>query len=198
MTEAGRERIFDPVVTTNPVGQGTGLGLASTYGIVTAHGGAVRVESALGQGTLFELILPMSAAAPQLLDAPPEPEPPRPGSARLLIVEDNEDLRELVGDVLSLAGYDVYRAQDGAQALTLLAAHRFHLLITDVVMPGLNGVELVRTATAADPALKTITMSGYAWSELVQARRLPTDAPFLRKPFQNAELLRLVGEVLGA
>ena len=99
--------------------------------------------------------------------------------------------------MLALAGYEVHRAQDSAQALTLLALHPFHLLITDVVMPGVNGVELVRTATAADPSLKTITMSGYAWSELVQARRLPPDAHFLRKPFQNAELLRLVGEVLG-
>lgn len=197
MSEQVRERIFDPFFTTKPVGQGTGLGLASTYGILTAHGGAVRVETALGQGTLFELLIPISATAPRPSEPLSEPEPSHPGTARLLIVEDNDDLRELVGDVLALAGYEVHRAQDSAQALTLLALHPFHLLITDVVMPGVNGVELVRTATAADPSLKTITMSGYAWSELVQARRLPPDAHFLRKPFQNAELLRLVGEVLG-
>ena len=196
MSEEVRERIFDPFFTTKPVGKGTGLGLASTYGILTAHGGAVRVETALGRGTMFELLVPVSAAAPRETEALVELEPARPGSARLLIVEDNDDLRELVGDVLCLAGYDVYRAQDSAQALTLLAERTFHLLITDVVMPGVNGVELVRAATAQNPALKAITMSGYAWSELVQARRLPPDAHFLRKPFQNAELLRLVGEVL--
>ncbi|MEY3211965.1 MAG: hypothetical protein RIT28_2446, partial [Pseudomonadota bacterium] len=197
MSEEVRERIFDPFFTTKPVGQGTGLGLASTYGILTAHGGAVRVETALGKGTTFELLVPVSAATPRCLEPQAEPEPPHKGSARLLIVEDNDDLRELVGDVLTLAGYEVHRAQDSAQALKLLTEHSFHLLITDVVMPGLNGVELVRAATADNPALKTITMSGYAWSELVQARRLPPDAHFLRKPFQNAELLRVVGEVLG-
>ena len=197
MSEEIREHIFDPFFTTKPVGKGTGLGLASTYGILTAHGGAVRVETALGRGTMFELLIPVSDAAPRVPEASVELAPTPPGSARLLIVEDNDDLRELVGDVLTLAGYDVYRAQDSAQALTLLAERPFHLLITDVVMPGVNGVELVRTATAQNPALKAITMSGYAWSELVQARRLPPDAHFLRKPFQNAELLRLVGEVLG-
>ncbi len=196
MSEEVRERIFDPFFTTKPVGQGTGLGLASTYGILTAHGGAVRVETALGKGTTFELLVPVSAAAPRSLEPQAEPEPPHRGSARLLIVEDNEDLRELVGDVLALAGYEVHRAQDSAEALKLLAAHSFHLLITDVVMPGVNGVELVQAAMKVNPALKTITMSGYAWSELVQARRLPPDAHFLRKPFQNAELLRVVGEVL--
>ena len=155
------------------------------------------METALGRGTMFELLIPVSDAAPRVPEASVELAPTPPGSARLLIVEDNDDLRELVGDVLALAGYEVHRAQDSAQALTLLALHPFHLLITDVVMPGVNGVELVRTATARNPSLKAITMSGYAWSELVQARRLPPDAHFLRKPFQNAELLRLVGEVLG-
>lgn len=196
MSDAVRERIFDPFFTTKPVGQGTGLGLPSTYGIVTAHGGAVCVETVLGQGTLFELLIPVSVGAPRAPEPVFEPEPTRPRAERLLIVEDNDDLRELVGDVLSLAGYEVHRAHDSAEALTLLAQHDVHLLITDVVMPGVNGVELVRTATARKPDLKTITMSGYAWSELVQARRLPPDAHFLRKPFQNAELLRLVGEVL--
>ncbi|MCK6523506.1 PAS domain S-box protein [Myxococcota bacterium] len=198
MSDEVRERIFDPFFTTKPMGQGTGLGLPSTYGIITAHGGAVTVDTTLGLGSAFELLLPVSAAVPELAPPVADPEPDRPHNERLLIVEDNDDLRELVGDVLSLAGYEVHLAQDSVRALTLLAEHRFHLLITDVVMPGGNGVELVRIATADDPSLKTITMSGYAWTELVQAKRLPPDAHFLRKPFQNAELLRLVSEVLAA
>ncbi|MCK6522456.1 PAS domain-containing protein [Myxococcota bacterium] len=190
------ERLFEPFFTTKEVGRGTGLGLPSSYGILSQHQGALRVSSTPGVGSRFEALWPA---------AEDQTQPHResqitlslPGrGARVMVVEDNADLCELISEVLTLSGYEVRALQRGDEALRALRSEPVELLLTDVVMPGTNGVELVREISKTRPDLRTLTMSGYAWSELVSARRLSPDARFLRKPFTNDELLRAVSEAL--
>ena len=189
-------RLFEPFFTTKDVGRGTGLGLPSCYGILSQHNGALRVTSTPGQGSRFEALWP----------ATPDQSQPRresqiavslPGrGARVMVVEDNADLCALISEVLTLSGYEVHALGRGDEALAALQTEAVELLLTDVVMPGVNGVELVRQISQTRPELRTLTMSGYAWTELVSARHLSPDARFLRKPFTNDELLRAVSDAL--
>ena len=198
--ELTRDRIFDPFFTTKAPGAGTGLGLSSCYGIVTAHGGTIRLQSSPGQGASFEVLLPTTPQDLGVMKAPVEPAP-APARARseasLLLVEDNPDLRELGVMILGLHGYSVTVAQDAESAMHILTRRRFDLLITDVIMPGRSGVELAEIAVALWPGLPVLFVSGYAWEELVRTRRLSRDAPFLRKPYRNEELLKMVSAALG-
>jgi PAS domain S-box-containing protein len=198
--EVTRDRIFDPFFTTKAPGAGTGLGLSSCYGIVTAHGGTIRLRSAPGQGASFEVLLPTTPQGTSADPARVEPvlAPARaPAEASLLLVEDNPDLRELSVMILNLHGYDVTSAQDAEEAMLLLPRRRFDLLVTDVIMPGRSGVELAEIAVALWPGMPVLFVSGYAWEELVRTRRLSRDAPFLRKPYRNEELLKMVATALG-
>ncbi|MBK7760367.1 MAG: PAS domain S-box protein [Deltaproteobacteria bacterium] len=189
-------RLFEPFFTTKDVGRGTGLGLPSCYGILSQHNGALRVTSTPGQGSRFEALWPAAEDQGQ----------PRRESqialslagrgARVMVVEDNADLCELISEVLTQSGYEVHALGRGDEALAALQTEAVELLLTDVVMPGTNGVELVRQIAKTRPALRTLTMSGYAWAELVSARHLSPDARFLRKPFTNEELLRAVSDAL--
>ncbi|MBI4877675.1 MAG: PAS domain S-box protein [Acidobacteria bacterium] len=194
-----REHIFEPFFTTKETGKGTGLGLATVYGIVRQNGGWIAVRSEPGKGTTFRIYLPRAEAGPAKPDAAPPPMELH-GSETILVVEDQADVRRLATRVLEAHGYTTLQAGSGAEALQLVRDHAgpIHLLLTDVVMPGMNGRELAGELTPRRPEMKVLLMSGY--SESVVARRGVLDPGFtlLAKPFTSDELASAVRRVLGA
>jgi two-component system, cell cycle sensor histidine kinase and response regulator CckA len=187
--------IFEPFFTTKEPGRGTGLGLATVYGIVAEAGGEVSASSEPGAGSVFRISLPRVAETP----APQGPEATRPderqGTETVLVAEDEETIRRLVTQVLSRSGYTVHVAASGDEALALLERERsVDLLLTDVVMPGMSGPDLARAATATNPALRVLYTSGYA-SEPDEAFEDP-DVEFIGKPFSPQALVAKVREVL--
>ena len=190
-----REHIFTPFFTTRPVGEGTGLGLATVYGIVTAAGGSIEVESEPGRGARFRVSFPLTIdEAP--VTPPPTPDPLVRGRGTVLLVEDEEAVRTLAGRVLKAAGYRVLVAANGSAALELADRHgaSIDLLLTDVVMPGSSGPQLARTLSEGRPDLLVVFMSGYA--DRAGGGDVALDAPFLAKPFTSAALVHLVGSLL--
>jgi two-component system cell cycle sensor histidine kinase/response regulator CckA len=193
MDAATRERLFEPFFTTKEAGKGTGLGLATVYGIVKQSGGHIWIYSEPGQGTTFRVYLPRiegELAAPRL-------EPPAPsagGGETVLVVEDQESLRQLLTRLLTIAGYRVLAAAHGAEALRVVAAHdgAVHLLLTDVVMPGMGGLELRERLRATHPELRVLFMSGYTEEAVARHGVLDPARDFLGKPFTAAELARRV------
>jgi PAS domain S-box-containing protein len=195
------QKIFEPFFTTKPPGQGTGLGLASIYGYMQQSGGSLAVVSAPGEGATFDIYLPLTAppvaeAAPPLTFAPTAPVR---GAERVLIVEDEPMVRALVSHVLAGQGYDVRTASNGDEALAL-AEHEggtVDLLISDVVMPGLNGVELARRLRARWPGLQVLMMTGYSDTKLLEPGGGVADAShLLAKPFTPQDLLVRVRHLL--
>jgi signal transduction histidine kinase/ActR/RegA family two-component response regulator len=198
MDEAIAERIFEPFFTTKQPGQGTGLGLATVYGIVTQSGGAVQVASKLGEGSTFVVLLP-EAVANDEVEPPPSPEEPDEGPlARILVVEDEEVVRNLVRVALERRGHEVTVANDGLEALRLFEdpTREFDLLLTDVVMPQLNGAELAERVAQLRPELRVVFMSGYTRGTIPERRLLEAGRTFLQKPFTVAELLQTVARML--
>jgi two-component system, cell cycle sensor histidine kinase and response regulator CckA len=187
--------VFEPFFTTKSKDEGTGLGLATVYGIVAQSGGDVLVSSAPDAGSIFRVLLPLSEGA---VTAPAEPveEPAAPGAETILLVEDEEMIRRIVRDVLTRSGYTVYDAPAGAPALELLRSHdgEIDLLLTDVVMPGMSGPALARIATDERPSLRVLFTSGYTNEpeQIVGA----LDSAFLGKPFSPQALVAKVREVL--
>jgi PAS domain S-box-containing protein len=198
MDEATVSRIFEPFFTTKELGKGTGLGLASVYGIVKQSGGHIWVESAVARGTRFTVCLPEVPAHPEVTErqaALPSPA----GEGHVLVVEDQREVRNLACRILSAAGYSVTPAADGNEALRLAESGdlAIDLLLTDIVMPGMAGTELALRMRAGRPGLKVLFMSGY--SEEGAADGLTgTGNPHLQKPFSPAQLTAKVLEVLGA
>ena len=191
-------RIFEPFFTTKGPGKGTGLGLATVYGIVQQHGGFVAVESAPGLGTTFKIHLPQMQAALQPATAHSTvPVTPR-GSGTVLVVEDEYELRILATQILREHGYTVLAAADGEAALRMAAEHPgpLHLLLTDVVMPYLNGWELAQRLTAARPETKVLYMTGY--TDIAAVHDTASGAAVLEKPFTPAVLVRKVHELVHA
>jgi PAS domain S-box-containing protein len=198
-----RERIFEPFFTTKARGQGTGLGLATVYGIVQQSGGGIEVASVPGNGTTFILYFPIADAggAP----APPASAPAvggrgagARGAGTILLAEDDDAVRAIARETLERAGYRVLAAQDGSRAIRLADAHAgpIDLLLTDVVMPGMNGRELARTLAARHPGLRVLFASGYTDNVLVDQNALAPGAALLDKPFTPAELAAKVRDVL--
>jgi PAS domain S-box-containing protein len=194
-------KIFDPFFTTKPVGQGTGLGLATVYGIVKQTGGFIDVKSDVGKGTTFQIYLPRHRAdADALVAAEPERAAFRDvtGQDTILLVEDEEAVRSFAARALKMRGYSVLEASGGEEALEIVksAKQPIHLLITDVVMPNMDGPTLVRNVKRIKPDMAVIFMSGYAEEAFRRNDENAADLHFLPKPFGLKQLAAKVKEVL--
>jgi len=209
MDAATLQRVFEPFFTTKPKGQGTGLGLATVYGIVNQAGGDVSIYSELGVGTRAHVLLPVSDEAPKLVAVPDEPArrndgavppPPERASATLLVVEDAGDLREITEMILTRNGYHVITAPNGRAALDVVRSHaaKIDLLVTDVVMPHMQGPELARRVAALHPEIRVLYMSGYAQPMLGESGILEEGILLLEKPFTEPSLLAKVEQALHA
>jgi CheY-like chemotaxis protein len=203
MDETTRSRVFEPFFTTKPKGQGTGLGLATVYGIVKQSGGFIWVYSEPGHGTAFKIYLPR---VDEDVEAAPGPVA-RPAAsrtalreARLLVVEDDPSVRALISEVLSDAGYSVITAATPAEALACVDSldDPLDLLVTDVIMPGMSGRALAARVAAAWPGTRALYVSGYAGEAVVRQGGLSREDHFLQKPFSEADLLHWVAESLRA
>ncbi|MBN2081756.1 response regulator [bacterium] len=193
-----RERIFEPFFTTKEKSRGTGLGLASVHGVVTQHGGHIWVYSEPGQGATFKLYFPLADTAVDVTRQPVAAKPETKAEAVIVVVEDNEMVRNLAVSVLTRRGYTVHSAQDGTSCLALLAKleGRLDLLLTDVVMPDMNGKELYSQVSARYPDVRVIYMSGYTDNVISHHGVLDPGVPFLQKPFSVTTLADKVNEVL--
>jgi PAS domain S-box-containing protein len=195
-----KSKIFDPFFTTKGIGQGTGLGLSTVYGIVKQGGGTIFVYTEPGKGTTFKVYFPRVAgtAEQQALAASPDETELPAGTESVLVVEDDELMRELTVRILQDAGYRVIEAKNAEAALEIVKAHEsgIDLLVTDVIMPGQSGVELLVQATLVYPNLRSLFMSGYTGDLIAQRGGLMPEAAFLEKPFTRRSLLRKVHSVL--
>jgi nitrogen-specific signal transduction histidine kinase len=199
MDETVRRQVFEPFFTTKEVGKGTGLGLSTVYGIVRQSGGWIDVSSEVGVGTSFEVYLPR-------VDACGVPErsgigvPIEGGVETILVVEDQQTVRAFVVAALRQCGYDVLEASDGNEAIAVAGRHpgRLHLLLTDVVMPGMNGKELSGRLKELRPDLKVLFISGYTADAIAHRGVLDRGVAFLQKPFSPEELARKVRDALAA
>jgi len=192
-----QSHIFEPFFTTKKQGKGTGLGLATVYGVVKQSGGFIYVYSEVGHGTTFKVYLPevtsdVEREAEKTVVAPPR------GSETILFVEDEESVRELVRDYLAGTGYHVLEAVDGVQALEVAAAHQgaIQILVTDVVMPRLSGRELASRMAAQRPNIKILFISGYTDDSIFRHGVLEGGVAYLQKPFNLKAIAQKIREVL--
>jgi CheY-like chemotaxis protein len=198
MDSETQERLFEPFFTTKEKGKGTGLGLATVYGIVKQSGGYIWAESAIGAGSVFHTLLPRVAppADPhivkQVLDF-------RCSGETILLVEDDPAVRRMATEVLLSTGYRVLAAPSGADALRIAAKHKekFDLLLTDVVMPGMTGPELARQFIAQFPLIRILYMSGYTDDAIEKHGVHGSTVRVLQKPFTHEALVQSVRETLG-
>jgi PAS domain S-box-containing protein len=192
-------RIFEPFFTTKEKGKGTGLGLSTVYGIIKQSGGYVFVQSELGRGTIFTIYFPRVDESSEVRGDIPVSLAAAGGSETVLLVEDEDSVRQLVRETLESRGYRVFEAANGQTALTFAAAHPdpIHLIITDVVMPGLNGHELIQQLLPARPGIKVLYLSGYAQDAFSTPPAAEAQKTFLQKPFTLQSLARKVREILG-
>jgi two-component system, cell cycle sensor histidine kinase and response regulator CckA len=191
MTDETVSRMFEPFYTTKFTGRG--LGLAAVSGIVRSHGGTISVDSRLGEGTTFTVVLPLSEAPTQIVVPPP---PPRAiGAGRLLVVDDEPTVLEVARRILERDGFEVVTASNGSEAVQRLqdGLGGLQAAIVDMTMPGLNGIETMRELRRAQPSLRVILSSGYTTETLPAAL---SDTRFIQKPYTAAELTALVREVL--
>jgi CheY-like chemotaxis protein len=200
MDQETLSHIFEPFFTTKEKGKGTGLGLSTVYGIVKQAGGYIMAYSEPGRGTTFKVYFPRVGGVPAA-------SPPRDlaagapgGRETVLLVEDEAALRELTSGLLEAAGYTVLEASDPEEALRLShnTQRQIHLLLTDVVMPGMDGHELARRLVSRWPDLKVLYMSGYTDDVIVHRGVLDRGTLLVQKPFARGALLRKVRETLGS
>jgi CheY-like chemotaxis protein len=198
MDAATQAHIFEPFFTTKEQGKGTGLGLATVYGVVKQSGGFIWVYSEVGKGTCFKIYLPrvdQPAEMPEALQ--PLAEIPR-GTETVLLSEDEQDVREVAREFLESGGYTVLEAPSGEEALQLSAKHqgKIALLITDMVMPGIRGQELAARLQRERNDLRVLYMSGYSEHSAADESQTENPVRMLTKPFSRGALLRTVRELL--
>jgi CheY-like chemotaxis protein len=197
MDEATKVRLFEPFFTTKPRGQGTGLGLATVYGIVVQCGGAIRVESELGRGSTFIVYLPREEASARAEDGAVDP-PVTTSVKTVLLVEDEQAVRELVRVILERAGHRVVEAATPETAIAQFdSIESVDLLLTDVVMPEMSGFDLFHTLAARRPSLRVLFISGYTDYAMFEPTIADKGAAFLEKPFSAEALIGKVRDVLG-
>lgn len=197
MCEEVRRRIFEPFFTTKEVGKGSGLGLSTVYGIVRQHAGHISAESAPGGGTTFTVLLPRAAEAPRTKATEPEA---TGGLERILLVEDEEAVRDLANQILSSHGYQVIKCASPSEAIAVAEREsgRIDLLLSDVIMPSMNGLELFDRLRQIQAGLPALFMSGYSDDVLAKSGAIDGGLPLLQKPFSVNALLAKVRECLDA
>ena len=199
MDAATQGRIFEPFFTTKDLGKGTGLGLATIYGIVMQSQGVIMVDSAPGQGSKFTIYFPKSEITAEDHEADQSSQAqPAIGSETILVVEDQDSVRGFLRNLLRLYGYEVLEASGGSEAIAICREHagKIHLLVTDVVMPGMSGRELVERVGAEHPAMKVLLISGYTDDPSIQSGGAQAGIAFLQKPFSPITLTQRIREVL--
>jgi nitrogen-specific signal transduction histidine kinase/ActR/RegA family two-component response regulator len=199
MDAATKSRIFEPFFTTKESGKGTGLGLATVYGVVRQSGGFIWVESSPGNGARFEIYLPRAVEKEEPDSYERTPGRTRRGSETILVVEDEDEVRSLASEFLGSAGYSVLTAKDGMEALEVSErlGGSIQLLLTDIVMPKMRGTELAQRLKVAFPRLRVVYMSGYLDQETCSGGMIEK-AIFLQKPFSRDSLVRRIGEAFEA
>jgi len=197
MDQQTQAHIFEPFFTTKAVGKGTGLGLATVYGIVKQSSGHIEVQSTLGRGSSFQIFLPAEAQAATALEPGNDAAEPAFAGETILVVEDAAALRDLVCQALSVSGCTVLSAPEAQEALRILSQQKgaIHLLITDVIMPGMNGPALAKQVRAMRPETKILYMTGYS-GEFVRSDMLIPGVSFIQKPFTPADLRRKIRKML--
>jgi len=193
-----RQHLFEPFFTTKHMSKGTGLGLSTVFGIVTQSGGHISVDSAPGHGSVFSVYLPhLAGPAKQESAAELRFEPPK-GSGAVLVVEDQEEVRKLTCMILRNLGYEVLEAADGMEALSVAERHGqpIRLLLSDVIMPGMNGRQLAAELAASQPQMKVMFMSGYTDRIMSENGVLDNTLTFLEKPFTPDRLVEMVQRML--
>jgi CheY-like chemotaxis protein len=189
MSPESIDHLFEPFFTTKEIGKGTGLGLASLYGAIKQNNGFINVYSEPDKGTTFKIYLPRDTTKRQ-----PEAKEPRPqierGSETILLVEDEPAILRMTGIILEKLGYNVLAASSPSEALRLAREHtgKIHLLLTDVIMPEMQGYELAQALLSLDPAMKCLFMSGYTAHSITRSDLLAKDIHFIQKPFSKADL----------
>jgi len=198
MNKEIQSRVFEPFFTTKEKGKGTGLGLSTVYGIVKQIGGYVLLQSEVGRGTTFRIYLPQVNDSEESTTAVKAGAEASRGSETILLVEDEESVRQLVRETLVARGYTVMEAQSGEEGLQVAQGHSgpLDVVITDVVMPGISGRELAKRLTDARPETRVLYLSGYAEDAIVHEGVLEPGTAFLQKPFTLQTLSRKVREVL--
>jgi CheY-like chemotaxis protein len=200
MDAATLTHIFEPFFTTKERGKGTGLGLATVYGVVKQSNGYIWVDSEPGKGASFQIYLPQHIGQPTVDEQNPDSQESLRGSETILLVEDAAPLRKLAQTFLEAGGFRVLSAESGEEALQVATRHKgaFDLLLTDVVMPGMNGRVLAEQLAPRQPGLKVLYMSGYTDSFIAGHGVLDPGTQLLHKPFTEEVLIRKVREVLDA
>jgi CheY-like chemotaxis protein len=197
MSREVSERAIEPFFTTKPTGQGTGLGLSQVYGFVKQSGGHFKIYSEPGEGTTVKMYFPRATGAATAAEQAPEPAMASGNGEAVLVVEDDPDVRTYVVDALRDLGYRVQHASNGEDALKSVDGQGgIDLLLTDVVLPGINGRKLAEELTRRQPSLKVLYMTGYSRNAIIHQGRLDAGLEMLQKPLTSRDLARTVGKVL--
>jgi len=200
MTGEVKDRIFEPFFTTKELGKGTGLGLATVYGIIKQSGGYIWVYTEVGRGTTFKIYLPMVSGIAEEFDLKPMDEVDLSGTETVLVVEDEDSVRRLTSLILRMYGYKVIEAHDGMDGLTIASDldKPVDIVVTDIVMPRMSGVEMVQELYKRWGAFKLLYISGYTANAIMHDGAIDPGTPYLQKPFRVIDFARKVRDLLDA